>query len=204
LKTKKTQYHHGDLRRALINSGIELLETEGLDKLSLRKVARKAGVSQTAPYSHFKDKDALMASIAEVGFTRFTEELLKHAKGINGSQDRLLALARGYIHFAFNNRSLFRMMFGPRWEKAEQYPELQAVAEKSFLLLLNAVAKLVGQQSNEQKILVATYSTWSIIHGLANLLLDGQVCTKSIGGISDEELSDQIVKPLVQGLVKQR
>ena len=197
---KNANYHHGDLRRALIENGIKILETEGIEKISLRQVARKTGVSQTAPYSHFKDKNALMASIAEAGFIHFTKELLRHTKGIDDPHQRLLALARGYIHFATNNPSLFRMIFGPRWEKAAQYPKLQAVAEGAFHMLLDTVAELIDDPADENKLLIATNAAWSMIHGLANLLVDGQVCPERMGNINHTNLTDRVVELLIQGL----
>ncbi len=103
-------YHHGDLRRALISAGIELLGEGGASALDLRKVARKAGVSHTAPYRHFEDKRALVAAIAEEGFGRLTERLKNAVSGVAPGL-QLLALTRAYVDFALTEPALMREMF---------------------------------------------------------------------------------------------
>ncbi|MCP3916859.1 MAG: TetR/AcrR family transcriptional regulator [bacterium] len=200
MSEKRTSYHHGDLRRALIEQGIEILETEGLDRLSLRRVARATGVSPTAPYSHFKDKGTLLANIALVGFARLTRELVGLAEQELEPCERLKALGRGYVDFALRNRSLFRLMFGPASERAGDCPELYAVANSSFQVLLDTVTELLAGVSEGEELLLAATSLWSLVHGLAGLLLDGQVGPENVGTTDLESLPDRLLEPLLRGV----
>ena len=106
------EYHHGDLRHALINAALVGLEEGGTGALSLRGLAERVGVSRTAPYRHFAGKKALLAAVAASGFVRFTEAL-RAAKGRNAGK-RLAAIGRAYCAFARQNPGLLRLMFGPR------------------------------------------------------------------------------------------
>src|SRR5689334_17108440 len=107
---RRKPYHHGDLRRALIAAGIDLLAEGGATALDLRKVARRAGVSHAAPYRHFEDKRALLAAIAEEGFVRLAEQI-HNAVSAAQPDSQLLATASCYINFALSEPALAREMF---------------------------------------------------------------------------------------------
>src|SRR5690606_18832847 len=105
-------YHHGDLKNALIKAGVEILAKEGIGKLSLRKVALKAGVSHTAPYSHFSDKQSLIAAISTEGFQRLSKALDSAIKAhANNPKKQLIESAQAYVKFALANKDIFKIMF---------------------------------------------------------------------------------------------
>lgn len=173
-RAKPRAYHHGDLKAALVQAGVELLRDEGLDGLTLRAVARKAGVTQAAPYRHFPDRRALMAAVAEVGFQRLQQAMLAAMQGADGRLG-LKGVALGYLRFAFDNEAAYRLMFGPEVAKTDDLPELQQTGRS----VLGFVATGIGQLQKAGLIgpgdphLMAA-ATWATLHGLAMLVLDRQ------------------------------
>ncbi len=115
----RTTYHHGDLRRTLIDAALRAVERRGPDAVTLRGVARDAGVSQAAPYNHFADKDALLAAVAAEAFQRFAAALDRAGAAASSPRARAAALGRAYVGFAHAHAALFRLMFGPALAKAE-------------------------------------------------------------------------------------
>lgn len=161
-------YHHGDLRAALLQAAAQLLAEHGEAAISLREVARRAQVSHSAPYRHFADREALLAALATQGFA----ELLARMRQVGADLDagaRLAPLGACYVRFALEQRGLFRLMFAATLERA-RHPELQLAAEALHRQLDEAVAELVEGDTQ-----IASLSAWSLVHGLAQLLLDGQV-----------------------------
>ncbi|HSE40939.1 MAG TPA: TetR/AcrR family transcriptional regulator, partial [Acidobacteriota bacterium] len=130
---KKTKtYHHGDLKNALVETAAKLVAEHGAGSVSLREVARAAGVSHAAPYHHFKDKNGLLAAVAEEGFRRFDtyqERALRAAP--SEPSERLRALGRAYVRFALSNPHFFRVMFRDDLIKSEDYPSLSQVAKRT-------------------------------------------------------------------------
>ena len=110
---KKFKYHHGDLRAALIQAAQEILSEQGIDALSLRTLAKATGVTQAAPYSHFRDKDDLLAIIAENGFQKLALRMADDATGAKTTRQRIEKLMESYIRFALDNPKLA----GPAREK---------------------------------------------------------------------------------------
>lgn len=201
MSTRRTKpYHHGDLRRALISAGMALLAEEGATALDLRKVARKAGVSHAAPYRHFEDKRELLAAIAEEGFMKLTEQI-SAAVSASAPETRLLALAHAYIGFALSEPALAREMFSGLTIDRMAYPSLHAASKVAFNLLLDVVqaqqaAGYLVQDDPEKLVLVI----WSMIHGLAMLLLENQLphAAEDLGTVA--EITRQYVDCLYNGL----
>ncbi|MBK8396645.1 MAG: TetR/AcrR family transcriptional regulator [Leptospiraceae bacterium] len=173
-KAKSTSYHHGDLKKALTEAGVTILAEEGIKNLSLREAARRAGVSHTAPYRHFEDKDALLAAIAEEGFNRL---ILKLEEGIakhpTNPLQRHYAIGEAYVQFAIENPNHLQVMFGNVLEDYKKYSNLKQVSEKSFSLLVETIkdcqkAGIVKKTNALQLALVA----WSAIHGLSMLAIE--------------------------------
>src|SRR6476661_4198967 len=108
---KRTAYHHGDLRPALLQASLALIEEDGIGALSLREVARKAGVSHNAPYHHFKDRGSLLAALAEDGFATLAREMAAARAAAPDAQARLEACGLAYIRFALESRARFKLMF---------------------------------------------------------------------------------------------
>ena len=172
-----TSYHHGDLKNALIKAGVEILASEGLGGLSLRKVAKQAGVSHTAPYSHFTDKQALIAAITTEGFKQLYQQIESVREAYKADPEILLVeTAWAYVKFALNSPDRFKLMFSGVLEKEKEYPEFVEISQASFSQLVKIVeicqrAKILKPGASD---LVAV-SVWSTVHGFTSLLLEDQI-----------------------------
>jgi len=171
---KEGRYHHGDLRQALIDASLALIEDGGVQALSLRKAARKAGVSPGAPYHHFPSRSALLAAIAIEGFERLHAKMDEAREGLETASERLGSCGRAYIAFARENPAHFRVMFRPELADPSEFAELRAIGDPVFGLLVQTVkdgqeAGVVPAGDTEAMVILA----WSMAHGLSSLILDG-------------------------------
>jgi AcrR family transcriptional regulator len=197
----RDSYHHGDLKNALIKAGGEILAREGISALSLRKVAREAGVSHSAPYAHFKDKQALIAAISMEGFRQLLSNLETIEKEYAHAPEQLLVEAGWiYMQFAMQESDIFRVMFSGILEKEKEYPDLQEVIQKTFQTVVRVViaCQTAGILKNENTPLIAM-TIWSQIHGLICLYLDGQI---SHTILDEHSLRDMLVFALNQIAIK--
>jgi len=144
-------YHHGDLRKAVLQEASHILEKEGLAALSLREVARRAGVSHNAPYRHFRDRESLLAALVEEGFQMFADELAKRPRREMGE---------AYVEFALAHPQRFRLMFGGTVKLPQR-------DRRAYDALLESFSDL-GEDAQ-----YAAAAAWALVHGLAHLLLDG-------------------------------
>jgi len=170
-------YHHGDLKNALIQAGVQILARDGVSELSLRKVAKQAGVSHAAPYSHFADKQALIAAISTEGFKQLFVQIEKIFESYRDEPKNLLIeTAWAYIQFALNEPDRFKLMFSSVLEKEKEYPDFVESSQQNFQQLVRLVE--ICQQARVLKTgpadLVAV-SVWSAVHGFVSLLLEGQI-----------------------------
>ncbi|MBX3505644.1 MAG: TetR/AcrR family transcriptional regulator [Parvibaculum sp.] len=195
------KYHHGDLKSALVAAGTRILEEDGVMALSLRGAARAAGVSQTAPYHHFADKEALLAAIAATGFEDLSAEMARRAAGVSTAQDRLSALGLGYVMFATANPGRFRLMFGPLVGEKTQYPALLEAATLSYRMIHGAVAAYLDASATPNRNVDAnSMAAWSLVHGLATLINDGGFHADVMGAATLEELTALVTGFLRKGL----
>jgi AcrR family transcriptional regulator len=177
---KRATYHHGDLRRALLDASLALVDEVGIGAISLREVARKAGVSHNAPYHHFPDKSSLLAAIAEEGFGSLAKEM-GEARAAAGTDPRarLNACGLAYIRFAVRAPTHFRVMFRPELMSPNEHPGVVEASNPAMAMLL---ANVVDAQ--EAGMIPAGDPTpfvltcWSCVHGLATLWLDGPLQKK--------------------------
>lgn len=173
----RKKYHHGDLKNALIKAGVEILSKEGIEGLSLRKVAQRAGVSHSAPYSHFPDKQSLIAAISTEGFHQLHNELDAVISAHSGNpKQQLQQGALTYIRFALNHTDTFKIMFSGVLETEKEYPAYVEISHKTFQSVVNVVracqeAGLLGSTSAEMMAVVL----WGQIHGIISLALEGQI-----------------------------
>jgi AcrR family transcriptional regulator len=173
----KLPYHHGDLKNALIQAGIDILSAEGLAALSLRRVASRAGVSHSAPYAHFTDKQALIAAISTEGFRRLYDRIDGAMEGYREDpRRRLMEASWAYLQFALESPALFKIMFSGIVENEKAYPLFVDYPRRSFGLLAGLVgdcqdAGLLGPGPAD----LAALGLWSLIHGFADLLLERQI-----------------------------
>lgn len=163
-------YHHGDLRNALIGTALKLLETEGVADLSLRRLAREAGVSATAPYAHFADRQAVLAAVAEAGFALLDADLglAEEAMAEQGPAKQLTALGAAYVGFATDHPALFRLMFGSTLADLSAVASVQEAGRATYARIDAAVARLRPEAA-------AGTACWSMMHGLAVLVLDNKL-----------------------------
>lgn len=191
----KPAYHHGDLAQALTTAARDILETQGLAKLSLRAAARQAGVSQAAPYHHFKDKEALLASVAAQGFRAFDAAMTaRMAAAGDDPEARLTASGVAYVKFATDNPALFRLMFGSTIEDCENYPELTEAGARAYQSLEeNIRASLSQTGGNPATAPLKALSAWCSVHGLATLLIDGGLDLQQCPTQSVTELTEMIL-----------
>jgi AcrR family transcriptional regulator len=173
----RKNYHHGDLKNALIRAGVEILSKEGIEGLSLRKVAQRAGVSHSAPYAHFPDKQSLIAAISTEGFNQLYAELdaaiLANPKS---PKKQLQQGARAYVQFALNNTDTFNIMFSGVLEKEKDYPAFVDISSKTFQRVVDVVracqeAGLLHSSSAE----MMAVAVWGQVHGIISLALEGQI-----------------------------
>lgn len=170
--TPKQTYHHGDLSRALIASALALLQARSDGEISLREVARATGVSATAVYRHFPDKETLFVALAEEGFERLADAQLAAAAEQAGAEAGFKATGRAYVRFALANPALFRVMTS----HMHLTPGDSAVgSNRAKRLLRDYVAALLPADASEARKNVTVVQAWALVHGLAVLMLGGQI-----------------------------
>lgn len=163
------KYHHGNLKKVLLDCACETCENEGADALSLRGLAKKAKVSQTAPYRHFATKQELLACIAEEGFKKLNKELIKVLNGeFNSERERHVASGRTYIDFGLNNLNTYNLMFSDSIRDFSEFPGLHNASEECFQTLKSIIKKIFNF-SDEQSELKGM-QLWSMGHGLVMIL----------------------------------
>jgi len=174
---ERETYHHGDLKNALIQAGSEILAAEGVSGLSLRKVARQAGVSHAAPYAHFADKQALIAAISTEGYQRLYARLQAAVARYPADPARqLVAAAWAYLQFAQQETAYFRLSLSGALEKENDYPAFVAISTESYALVRQVVAACQSAGVlRPGPADLATVSVWSLVHGFTSLLLENQI-----------------------------
>ncbi len=174
--TKKS-YHHGDLKNALIQAGVEILAKDGVGSLSLRKVAQRAGVSHAAPYAHFVDKQALIAAISTDGFRRLYEQLNTVAEQFQAEpRQQLTETAWAYVQFAQTFPDQFKVMFSGILEKEKEYPDFVEASHKNLELMVTIVeANQAAGTLHPGPAQAVAISVWSLVHGFVQLHLEGQI-----------------------------
>ncbi len=174
IKNRDARYHHGDLRSALIEEGLSLLGQKAVEDLSLREIARNAGVSATAVYRHFPDKAALMQAMCEVTSRALGVAFQDAMAAADSPREAFDAMGRAYVRFALAHPSEFRLMMTatpPDVRRTHQGP----AEGDPFLMLSESLNGLLPPDTPEQLKLVKRLQAWSMVHGLAMLMLDGQV-----------------------------
>ena len=195
-------FHHGDLRRAIVKAALDLLsETESLE-LSLRELARRAGVTHNAPYKHFADKRDLLAAVSAAGFDMLTKRMAREIAALREPQARLSAMMSAYIRHGVENPALYRLMFGGYLsgpDKARPAIERAAAEDTKALLASVIIDGALGRPipnnaRNERRISGAILACWSLVHGLTLLVVDGLV--------GPPEKANELCESLVEGMLK--
>jgi AcrR family transcriptional regulator len=169
-------YHHGDLRRALLDEAIRTIQAEGVEHLTLRTVGARLGVSRTALYRHFEDKQSLLAAVGKEGFRKLREAIAdaweRNGRGRVGFE----AMAKAYVQFAVAHPSHYRVMFGGYIESAAKDDHFIAEAKAAFQVLVDVLVDLqnAGDIRRDDPVLMARFA-WALVHGTAMLVIDGQL-----------------------------
>lgn len=195
-------YHHGDLKRALIEAALESITVDGARALSLREVARRTGVSHTACYRHFPSKESLLATIAEQGFRRLSESM--RAAILEHADDPVAALqASGvaYVEFGVAHPEHLEIMFGGVISRLDDHPQLAEASKEAYELLTSIVREGLrtgGLRGSDERTL--TLAAWSIVHGLAQLIAGGKLKTDDEELPSPRELALTVTSLLHEGI----
>ncbi|ATU72454.1 transcriptional regulator [Gluconacetobacter sp. SXCC-1] len=181
-ETKNRPYHHGDLRRALIGTALDMLATDQNWTFTLREVARRTGVSHAAPYKHFRDREMLLRELARIGFVRLGESMTEAMSlGLASTRARFTAAAQACIRFACQNPGLYRLMFSSDADKTID-PQLHDAAMDTFGILLRLLRD--GQQDGSFRpvaVSALAAASWAQVHGLAMLAISNQLLEEKVG-----------------------
>ena len=208
-------YHHGHLRRALLDAALQVLSEQGLAGLTLRAVARRAGVSEAAPYHHFASKAALVESLVMETLQQLAQALQEATQATEGTPlDRLVAVGVAYVCFALERRASFHILYRPELrDLSRPVPDADGIARSpidragmvAYQVLLDAIVacQQVGEVVPGDPLPLAL-TAWATVHGLAQLLLDGVVGAEILpqGILPDApHLARIVTQTLAQGLV---
>lgn len=192
----ESSYHHGDLRRALLVAAEAELAASGIEGFSLRKVARRAGVSHAAPAHHFKDSRGLLTALAAEGYRRFVEtQMQRQAEADPDPESQMVAAGLGYIDFARDNNALFRLIFASR-RPNEDDPDYSRAGKAAYDHLVNGMEALTRRVAySDSQALMDVSAAWAMAHGLADLLSSGRL--KTIGAMPEAQR-----KPVLEDLIR--
>lgn len=193
-----------DLRQKVLQASLALIDEGGLDRLSMREVARKAGVSHQAPYHYFADREAILAAIAGEGFAKLGQALMRAAEGAGADAGKAVeAMGRAYVDFALRHPAYFQVMFRADAVPLERYPEARKQEDEAFGRLVEGIDKALAGQPAETSRKLAIAS-WALVHGLATLILEGSLARKvGVPKTRQKHLADEVIRTfarLLQGL----
>jgi AcrR family transcriptional regulator len=191
----------GSLRDTLVDAAVALIARKGPQGFSLREVARRARVSEAAPYWHFADREALLAAVAERGFEEMAKGMMEIWAREVDPAERFRALGIGYVRFAMAHPSYLRVMFGSEVPDKAEHPALAAAGDRTFTLLVQAIEECQAagrvRGGDPRELAVAA---WSIVHGLAALLVDGKLKDHAATAPDAEQLAHTITDLFMMGL----
>jgi AcrR family transcriptional regulator len=188
-RKRADRYHHGDLSRALVQEAVRTIQARGIAHLTLRGVGNRLGVSQTALYRHFADKDALLGAVAAEGFRRLEADTRDAWTSQGGGREGLAAMGTAYVRFALTHPSHYRVMFGAALDEHPPHSELAAAGTAAFQVLVDAIIALqtADLMRRDDPLLLARY-VWATVHGIAMLGIDGRVDAESLMSFANERM----------------
>jgi AcrR family transcriptional regulator len=192
-----------DVKRAVLDASLALIEEGGVGALSMREVARRAKVTHGAPYHYFPDRAAILAGLAEEGFELLTREMATAMqKEPTGTLDRFEACGRAYFRFAVRHPAYMRIMFRPELSGPADHPSVDAAAERAMGLLVVCVTECqsAGAMSSEEDPMGIVLTSWATMHGLASLWLDGPLRRLHGWSASPVELARRVTSMLARWL----
>jgi AcrR family transcriptional regulator len=194
-------YHHGDLRRALISTGMAMIQEQNDWTFSLREVARRAGVSHNAPYNHFADKHDLLAALATAGFEMHREKILAAISGAKSAEAALIKAGVMYVKFGVENPALYRLMFGSIFapsnkERPESLADAAANAKKVLAEILQRGARegvFTVSPTNQKDFDITVLTAWSTVHGLTMLAIDERIKPPTLH-LGIDKIAEKVLK----------
>jgi len=189
-------YHHGDLRSALIKTGLELISEKGISGFTLREVAKRTGVSTAAPYYHFKDKAELLQAMSREGWRMLGERFGIASSAAVTASARLRVIGEAYIRFAIEYTPYFRVMSRPDLYCSQACDNLQEVTGlKVFEMLRSTVAGCFpGKKKDDPDLQEMVLHAWVMVHGFSTLWIDGSIRGTSLGELGIEELISMLFR----------
>lgn len=184
------KYHHGNLKTAILDTAEEILVSKSLDAVSMRELAKLAGVSPGAPYYHFKNRSGLILALCQRGFTQLGKDLSK-AQARGG----ITSMAEAYLEFAQENPALYQLMFSTEATQDEIADQLHPYADPVFGLLVKEVAKEQGSNRNK----LTPISIWCFMHGIVSLRTASPLRAK-LGTKKVQSFTNDTIKTLMETL----
>lgn len=187
---KKDGYHHGDLRATLVEAARRLVEEKGPERLTMSDACRAAGVSTAAPYRHFADMEAILLAVVDEGMTRHRDAMQAAASTHpRGSDAVVAAIGMAYVDFAIREPGVFRLMFGLTRSHKDNI-DLIAAGKATFGVLLDQIGARVGLPTDAPGVLDRGLKLWSLVHGLAFLMIDDKIEVMGLQPRLSEMLQD--------------
>ncbi len=181
---------HGDVRRLVLDAALDIITSSGAESLSMREVARRAGVSHQAPYHYFGDRSGIFAAISEEGFSAL-------AGAFRDVQESTISAAKAgfiaYLDFARSHVGHFRVMFRQDICGVQENEETAIAASSAFDELLQMVARTIGSSVDPKAAHTFAFTMWSHAHGLATLVIDGPLPNKLLPGVSLDDQIDAVI-----------
>jgi AcrR family transcriptional regulator len=173
VKTPEKSPEKTDVRNRILEASADLIAEDGLSGLSMREVARRAGVSHQAPYHHFSDREAILAELVKTGFEQLHAYEMRALEGVADKTARVAAVGEAYVAFALDQPAVFQLMFRREMVEMDKFPDTRCAADKAFAAPLEVIAEASGASPEES--LPDMLACWSLAHGLATLLLEGKM-----------------------------
>jgi AcrR family transcriptional regulator len=196
VKSGRDTYHHGDLKRALTDAALQLVQEKGPKGFTLREVARRAGVSAAAPYRHFADRAQLLAAAAAQGFIQLHETLDTTAASTTNLSEQVLAMGKAYVRWAVDHPDYYQVMFGSELDNTDS-SEMLAAGARAFNDLLDAIVRCqtAGLLPAGDPLTTAG-PIWSLLHGVSMLTIGGELTRVGIRDDS-EALIDRSLREML-------
>ena len=190
-----------DLRQKVLQASLALIEQSGLDRLSMREVARKSGVSHQAPYYYFGDREAILAAIAGEGFSKLGRAV---DRARSDPAKALEAIGRAYVGFALRHPAYFQAMFRADAVPLDRYPDVRKLEDEAFGKLVEEIGKAFPDQSSAARLTISI-ACWAMVHGLATLIREGTLArTVGIPRARQRQMANEVIGTFTSLLIKHR
>ena len=190
-----------DLRQKVLQASLALIEEGGLDRLSMREVARKSGVSHQAPYYYFGDREDILAAIAGEGFSKLGRAV---DRARSDPAKALEAIGRAYVGFALRHPAYFQAMFRADAVPLDRYPDVRKLEDEAFGKLVEEIGKAFPDQSSAARLTISI-ACWAMVHGLATLIREGTLArTVGIPRARQRQVADEVIGTFTSLFIKDR